>query len=104
MTILEASRLLRETIGLDLFSGGKYYGCILVAVPIFITFQFFCMILTAFLNFFSNIKADIPKALSSCGPALFYFMLTAIYLHLQVNCADFYSLFDRMQAIANEST
>lgn len=104
MIIFEINKIFREIFELRWFNRFKYRECIPIVVPIFITFVWCSMIYMSFMHFISNINDNnIDRALPSVTPFLSFSSVTIIYWYLLRYRADFYSIFDYMQAIVDES-
>lgn len=103
MIVLESNKFFQEIIDLKSIIGGKYRKYIHITVSVFISILLLCLILSAFWNFFLNFNDDILKALPIWAPAVSVFMVSTKYWHLLINRAKFYTLFDGLQAIVDES-
>lgn len=104
MIVFEVNKLFREIFGLQSFNQWKYGRYIQDVVPIVVTFSLFFVISTSFLNFILNFDDNIHRAWPSLAPLLGMSTFATVYWYLLMNRAVFYSLFDDMQALVNEST
>lgn len=104
MIVLEVNKVFQYLIGLESFGGGKYQRFFTNIAPIMPSMSMLLTSLWMFLNFIFNVNDNIQTALASLPGALAYIMLAILHWHLVINRIYFYSLFEDMQAIINEST
>lgn len=104
MIILEINKLFHEVIGLQSFQRSKYGGNIQIVVPFFVTVSLFGVASTSFVHFLLNVDDKILIALPSLQTVFAFPMIVLIYWYFLKFRADFYSLFDDIQAIIDEST
>lgn len=102
MIILKSKKIFRKLMGLQSFRG-RYFRGYVIFVPILISFPMLLIILLSGLSFHWNINNDVSGAWPSltlmCGASC----VTTSYLHFLINRVRFFSLFDDIQDIVNES-
>lgn len=100
MIILETKKIFREFIGLQSFGGSKYRGVIHCLVPIIFTSSALVVIFMSIMTYISNAN----QFWSSVAPFVGYSMITTIYWDFVIDRNNFFSIFDDMEAVVNQST
>lgn len=102
--VLEASKIFHNLIDLAWIRGDKYHKYFDMIVPNLVSVPTFLLTLWSTLNFIWNIKGNILVALTSMQTVLGFLMMTCLHWSLLINRAYFYSLFEDIQGIVNDST
>lgn len=103
MIVLEVNKSLQNLIGLAWIGGGKYHEHSRIIAQMLVSFSMFLFTLWTILNFVWNVNDNIVEALTSMRTAPAFFMTYSIHLSCLINRANFYSLFEDLQAIVDDS-
>lgn len=104
MIVLEVSKTFQNLIGLESFGAGKFHKYLRIIAPKLVSVPTFLLTLWTTLNFIWNVNDNIVVALFSMQAASGFFTMSTLHASFLINHAHFYSLFDDLQAIVNDST
>lgn len=104
MVVFVVNNIFKNIIGLESLGGGKYHKYFSSIAPNLVSASMNLLTLWIFLNFIWNVNDNIDIALSSMQAALGFFVVTTVHGSLLINRTYFYSLFNDMQAIVDDST
>lgn len=103
MIIFETKKIFQQMIDLQLFDRFKYRKYFEAVTSIFVIILFVLMAFMSFLDFIMNFNVDFSKVPISVLLFSGYSCYAIIYCNFLQCRADFYGLFDAMEAIVNES-
>lgn len=101
MIVLETNKIFQRFIGLQSSGPGSHRGYIIA--PILISIPILSLVLSISLNFILNIHDDSNRVWSTLPTTIALFVFIILYWHLLFNRRQFYSLFENMQDIVDES-
>lgn len=101
MIIFETNKIFQRFIGLQSSGPGSHQGYIIA--PILISIPMLSLVLSISLNFIVNIHDDTNRVWSTLPTTIALFVFLILYWHLLINRRHFYSLFEDMQDIVDES-